>query len=48
MSLPDANLAPPVFELTGIYQAARFGGQTTDPKQASSLIGRIQSLLRPR
>jgi protein-glutamine gamma-glutamyltransferase len=48
MSVPDANLAPPVFELTGIYQAARFGGQTTDLKQASSLINRIQSVLRPR
>jgi hypothetical protein len=47
-SLPDGNLAPPVNELTGIYQAARFGGQTTDPKQASTLLNLIQSLVRSR
>ena len=34
-SLPDGNLAAPVHELTGMYQAARFGGQTADARQAS-------------
>jgi hypothetical protein len=48
MSLPDPSLVPPVHELTGIYQAARFGCQTADPKQASSLINLIQSMLRSR
>ncbi len=33
-------------ELTEIYQAARFGGQATDPRQASSLLSNIQSALR--
>ena len=47
-SLPDANLSAPVHELTGMYQAARFGGQTANPRQASSLLNRIQTLLRPR
>ena len=45
-SLPDGTLAAPVFELTAIYQAARYGGKTADPRQASTLIGRIQEFLR--
>ena len=47
-SLPDGNLAAPVHQLTGMYQAARFGGQTTDTRQASTLLTLIQSLLRSR
>jgi hypothetical protein len=51
-SLPDGNLAPPVRELTSMYHAARFGGQTSDPRRASSLLTliqtRIQSFLRGR
>ena len=47
-SLPYGNLAPPVNELTGIYQAARFGGQAADPRQAATLLNLIQSLVRSR
>jgi len=47
-SLPDGNLAAPVFELTSIYQAARYGGKPADPQRASSLIARIQAFLRNR
>jgi protein-glutamine gamma-glutamyltransferase len=45
-SLPDGNLAAPVHQLTGMYQAARFGGRTTDAKEASTLLKLIQSVLR--
>jgi len=45
-SLPDGNLAAPVFELTSIYQAARYGGKPADPQRASSLIDRIHTFLR--
>jgi hypothetical protein len=45
-SLEDRNLAAPVHELTTIYQASRFGGQTADARRASSVLGRIQSFLR--
>jgi hypothetical protein len=47
-SLPDGSLAAPVFELTSIYQAARFGGKPADPQLASSLMDRIRSFMRPR
>ena len=47
-SLPDRNLAEPVHELTGMDQAARFGGQSTDTRQASTLLSVIQSLLHSR
>jgi hypothetical protein len=47
-SLPDGNLAAPVFELTSIYQAARYGGKTSDPQHASSLIQRIHTFLRKK
>ena len=51
-SMPDGNLAEPVLELTSMYEAARFGGQTTDPRQASSLLTliqtRVQAFLRNR
>jgi protein-glutamine gamma-glutamyltransferase len=47
-SLPEGNLVAPVHELTGLYQAARFGGQATDPRQTSSILHRIQSFLRSR
>ena len=47
-TLPDGTLATPVFELTSIYQAARFGGKPADPQLASSLIDRIHSFLRSR
>ncbi len=47
-SLPDGNLAAPVFELTSIYQAARYGGKPADPQRASSLIDRIRAFLRSR
>jgi transglutaminase-like putative cysteine protease len=47
-SLPDGTLAEPVFELTSIYQAARYGGKPADPQQASSLIDRIQKFLRKK
>ena len=43
-SLPDGNLAAPVFELTSIYQAARYGGKPADPQRASSLIDRIHDI----
>jgi hypothetical protein len=42
-SLPDGNLAEPVQELTTMYQEARFGGQTSDPQRASSLLTVIQT-----
>jgi len=45
-SLPNGNLAAPVFELTSIYQAARYGGKPADPQRASSLIDRIHTFLR--
>ena len=47
-SLPDGNLSLPVHELTSLYQAARFGGKTSDPRTASSLLDRIQDFLRSR
>jgi protein-glutamine gamma-glutamyltransferase len=51
-SLPDGNLAEPVHELTAMYHAARFGGQASDPRRASSLLTliqtRVQSFLRGR
>ena len=46
VSLPDANLAAPVQELTTMYQASRFGGQTADARRASSILNLIQSSLR--
>jgi len=47
-SLPYANLSAPVHELTGMYQAARFGGEAPDPRQASSLLNQIRTLLQTR
>jgi hypothetical protein len=47
-SVPDGSLAAPVFELTTIYQAARYGGKPADPQVASSLIGRIKGFLRKK
>ena len=47
-SLPNAALAAPVFELTSIYQDARYGGKPADPQQATSLISRIQEFLRKK
>ncbi len=47
-SVPDVNLAVPVRELTSLYHAARFGRHSSDPRQTSSLLERIQSLVRPR
>jgi transglutaminase-like putative cysteine protease len=47
-SLPDGNLTGPVFELTSIYQAARYGGKPSDPQRATSLIGHIHQFLRSR
>jgi hypothetical protein len=47
-SVPDGTLAAPVFELTTIYQAARYGGKTADPQEASTLIDRIKSFLRAK
>ncbi len=41
-SLPDGNLSEPVHELTSMYHAARFGGEASDPRQASSLLTLIQ------
>jgi protein-glutamine gamma-glutamyltransferase len=46
VSLPDANLAAPVQELTSMYQASRFGGQTPDARRASSILTAIQTSLR--
>ena len=45
-SLPNSNLAVPVLELTTMYQASRFGGQTPDARMASSILDQIQSFLR--
>jgi hypothetical protein len=42
-SLPDVNLAQPVNELTAMYHQARFGGQASDPRKASSLLTVIQT-----
>ncbi len=47
-SLPDGNLAAPVFELTSLYQAARYGGKPADPQRATSLIHNLQQFLRTR
>jgi Domain of unknown function (DUF4129) len=45
-SLKDRNLAAPVQELTSLYQASRFGGQTPDPRRATSILTLIQTSLR--
>ena len=45
-SLPDSNLAAPVQELTTMYQASRFGGQTADARRATSILTQIQSFPR--
>ena len=42
-SLPDGNLAAPVQELTTMYHEARFGGQSSDPRKATSLLTLIQT-----
>jgi hypothetical protein len=42
-SLPDGNLAAPVQELTTMYHEARFGGQASDPRRATSLLTVIQT-----
>ncbi len=42
-SLPDGNLSEPVQELTTMYHEARFGGQTSDPRRATSLLAAIQT-----
>jgi hypothetical protein len=47
-SLPDGNVAAPVFELTSIYQAARYGGKPSDPQRATSLIASLNQFLRSR
>jgi protein-glutamine gamma-glutamyltransferase len=47
-SLPKGNLAEPVFELTSMYQAARFGAKSSDPRRASSLLSHIQLCLQAR
>jgi hypothetical protein len=47
-SLPEGSLATPVFELTSLYEAARYGGKPSDPQRASSLIERIRTFLRSR
>ena len=47
-SLPDGSLAAPVFELTTIYQAARYGGKPADPQHASSLIQHVHAFLRKK
>jgi hypothetical protein len=47
-SLPSGNLTAPVYELTSMYQAARYGGKPADPQHASSLIDRIRAFLRSR
>jgi len=45
-SLPDGNLAEPVHELTTMYHAARFGGQPSDPRRATSLLAQIQTRIQ--
>jgi hypothetical protein len=47
-SLPDGNLTAPVRELTAMYHSARFGGQASDRRRASSLLDGLQSFLRGR
>jgi hypothetical protein len=47
-ALPDAKLAEPVHELTSVYHAARFGGQSTDPRRSSFLLAQIRAALRPQ
>jgi transglutaminase-like putative cysteine protease len=47
-SLPRGSLAEPVFELTSMYQAARFGAKNSDPSRASSLLSHIQLSLQAR
>ena len=47
-SLPRGSLAEPVFELTSMYQAARFGVKNSDPRRASSLLSHIQLSLQAR
>jgi hypothetical protein len=46
-SLPDGNLVEPVHELTAMYHAARFGGQASDPRRATSLLTLIQTRVQP-
>ena len=47
-SLPHGSVAEPVFELTSMYQAARFGAKNSDPRRASSLLSHIQLSLQAR
>jgi hypothetical protein len=47
-SLPSGNLSAPVFEVTAIYQAARYGAKPADPQRTSSLIARIHQFLRTK
>jgi transglutaminase-like putative cysteine protease len=47
-SFMGGTLGAPIFELTSIYQAARYGGKPADPQQASSLIDRIRAFLRKK
>jgi protein-glutamine gamma-glutamyltransferase len=46
--LPRGSLAEPVFELTSMYLAARFGAKNSDPRRASSLLSDIQLSLQAR
>jgi hypothetical protein len=47
-SLSHGNLSAPVFEVTAIYQAARYGAKPADPQRTSSLIARIHEFLRKK
>ena len=46
ISLPE--LAPPVGELTELYQAARFGGRAADAERMPHALAAIQEALAPR
>jgi hypothetical protein len=47
-ALPTEPIAEPVAQLTGMYQAARFGGAPADAIKLASLLTKLQSALRAR
>jgi hypothetical protein len=47
-SLPAADVAMPVVELTDIYQSARFGAHPLDARSLTALLDRIRAVLRAK
>ncbi|HUJ81753.1 MAG TPA: DUF4129 domain-containing protein, partial [Candidatus Acidoferrales bacterium] len=45
-AIPDAQLTPPVAQLTELYQSARFGAHPADASEMSSLLAAMKEKLR--